>query len=80
MTSHASYVVGHVEEALAHAGETDVHVRVAPGRLVLTGNVPTVERRDAIGAIAATVGDELEVHNEVTVVPLAEPRGSETLP
>lgn len=62
------YVVGHVQEALAHEGETDVHAAVVAGRLVLTGNVATPMRREAVGVIASAAADGLEVVNELTVL------------
>jgi len=62
------YVVGHVQDALAHEGETDVHAAVVAGRLVLTGNVATPMRRDAVAVIASAAADGLEVVNELTVL------------
>jgi osmotically-inducible protein OsmY len=77
------YLTGHLEEALAHAGETDVHVRMASGRVVLTGTVTTEQRRDEITAIAAAMGDaetgDIEVVNEVTVLRCREPDEQEDL-
>lgn len=72
------YVTGHLEEALAQTGETDVHVQVASGALRITGNVTTELRRDAITAIAAEVTN-LDVENEVTVLSPGEPTGRETI-
>jgi len=66
--SVSDYVAGHVQEALTHTGETDVHVR-ADGRCVLlTGTVATEARRDASERIAATLAEGLEVRNDITVL------------
>ena len=67
------YVEGHLEEALAQTGETDVHVQVAPGQVLITGTVTTDLRRDAITAIATELVTDLAVHNEVTVLHPTEP-------
>ena len=73
------YVVGHVRDALAHEGETDVHAVVVAGRLVLTGNVATPARRDAVTAIAAGVAGELTVVNELSVLTCPPPDPAEEL-
>lgn len=73
------YVVGHVRDALAHEGETDVQAAVVAGRLVLTGNVATEERRQAVSAIAGAASDGLDVVNELTVVTAAAPAPREEL-
>lgn len=71
------YVAGHVQEGLAHAGETDVHVRVESGRLLLTGTVATDVRRDAAAAIATRLAEGLEVRNEISIVRQGEPGDQE---
>lgn len=68
-----SYIGGHLQEALAHEGETDVQVHVSGTRVLMTGTVATEARRDAVSAIAASVADGLEVHNQVTVLACTEP-------
>lgn len=76
------YVVAHVRDALAtdpRAGVLDVHATVSAGRLVLTGNVATPERREAIGVVAAEVADGLEVVNELTVLTSPGPGEMEEL-
>jgi osmotically-inducible protein OsmY len=72
------YVVGHLQEALAHSGETDVHVRVANGRVFVTGTVATEARRDTVTRIAASMTD-LDVHNEVVVLRCDAPGDREEL-
>lgn len=73
------YVVGHVRDALAHEGETDVQAAVVAGRLVLTSNVATEERRLAVSAIASRASDGLDVVNELTVVTASAPAPREEL-
>ena len=79
MSDGNDYVVGHLEEALAQTGETDVRVLVETGQLRITGNVTTELRRDAITAIASNLVENLDVRNEVTVLSPREPTGKETL-
>lgn len=73
------YVVGHVREALAHEGESDIQASVVAGRLVLTGNVATPDRREAMGALAAQTAGGLEVVNELTVLTSPPPGPPEDL-
>jgi hypothetical protein len=72
------YVAGHLEEALTHAGETDVHVLIEGERVVITGTVATEARRDAVGALATEL-TMLVVENDVAVVPCPAPDGREEL-
>ena len=62
------YVVGHVRDALAHEGETDVWAVVADGRLVLSGTVATTERRAAAVRTASAVADGLDVEDRIEVL------------
>ena len=73
------YVVGHVRDALAHEGESDVQAAVVAGRLVLTGNVATPARREAMGKLASQVAGGLEVVNELTVLTCPAPGPAEDL-
>jgi osmotically-inducible protein OsmY len=78
MSEH-EYLVGRVQEALAHEGETDVHVQVSPGHLLVTGNVATDERRRTVVDITRGLAGELAVHDHVTVLHCREPDGEEHL-
>jgi hypothetical protein len=69
----SDYVTGHVQEALAHAGETDVRVAVRPSELVLTGTVTTDERHRAVLSIASEHGDGLAVRDEIDVLQPSTP-------
>jgi hypothetical protein len=72
------YLAGHLEEALTHAGETDVRVIVVERRVVISGTVATEERRVAVAELAGTVTD-LDVANEVVVVAADAPGDREQL-
>jgi osmotically-inducible protein OsmY len=64
------YVVGHLQDALAHdprVNELGVTVAVRGNRLFLTGTVPTAERRDGVGAVAAELAPQCDVVNEIAV-------------
>ena len=62
------YVVGHVRDALAHEGETDVWAAVTDGMLVLSGTVATTERRRAAVRTASAVADGLLVDDRIEVL------------
>ena len=72
------YVAGHLEEELAHAGETDVHVHIEEGRVVISGTVATEARRVAVAELASAV-TELLVSNQVTVLVADAPAQREEL-
>lgn len=67
MTSD-DYVVGHVRDALAHDGETDVWASVTGGTLVLSGTVATAERRQAAVRTAVAVAGGLPVEDRIEVL------------
>ena len=77
--TNGDYLAGHVQEALAHVGETDVHVRSESGRLLLTGTVTTDLRREAAGRVASRLCEDLELRNEITVLRQREPDDDEVL-
>jgi hypothetical protein len=68
------YVIERVHRALAQdprVAAFDVEVTVAGGRVFLTGEVPTQERKDAISVVVGELLPEHEVCNETTVATLA---------
>lgn len=73
------YVVGHVRDALAHDGETDVQAAVVAGRLVLTGNVVTQSRRVHVTELASAAANGMEVVNELSVLDETVPSTPEEL-
>jgi hypothetical protein len=72
------YVAGHLEEALTHAGETDVHVLIDGERVVITGTVATEARREAVAELAGNI-TMLVVENDVAIVPCTTPDEREEL-
>ena len=73
-------VIARAREALAtdpRVGELELDLRVAGGRLVVGGGVPTEERRDGVGAVLRERFPDLEVVNLVTVVPTEPPAEEE---
>jgi Flp pilus assembly secretin CpaC len=67
------YIAGRLQEALAHAGETDVHVTISGDRVVLSGNVATDQRHREVIALARRTADGHEIVDGVTVLRTPEP-------
>ena len=72
MTSNEQpeYVIGHIQQALAtdpRTGELELDVRIAGGRIFLTGSVATKERCVAVEEVVREVAPGLDVANELTV-------------
>jgi hypothetical protein len=68
------YVIEHVQRALAQdprVSALDVEVTLAGGRVFLTGEVPTQERKEAISAVVAEILPDHEICNETSVATLA---------
>jgi hypothetical protein len=60
-----------LRQALAadpRVAETELDVRIAGGRIMISGTVPTQDRRDAVAAVTREHCPDLEVDNR-TVVP-----------
>lgn len=75
MIEPEDYAIEHLRNALAtdeRVAEMGLEVRIAAGKVFLTGQVPTEERRRAVGIVAGEVLAEYEVHNEITVTELAD--------
>ncbi|HVL05491.1 MAG TPA: BON domain-containing protein [Acidimicrobiales bacterium] len=69
------YVTQRVRDALTadeRVAEMGVEVRIAAGKVFLTGQVPTEERRQAVGVVAREVLPDYEVHNETVVTELGD--------
>jgi hypothetical protein len=75
----SDYVAGHVQEALAQVGETDVRVVVRGADLVMTGTVTTAERHRAVLSIATEHSDGLGVRDEIDVLQPSPPDDREVL-
>lgn len=69
------YDVQRLREALAtdeRVAEMGLQVRVAAGKVFLTGQVPTDERQRAVGVVAGEVLPDYEIHNETVVTELGD--------
>lgn len=76
------YQVGRIQQALAtdpRTGELELDVRIASGRVFLTGAVATAERRQAVEEVVRELAPDLEVHNELSVTEEQPPGPSERL-
>jgi hypothetical protein len=65
------YLVGRLQEAMARderVSALDIRIVVTGGRVHLTGEVPTEERRAALTEVAAEVLPGTPIRNEVTVL------------
>jgi hypothetical protein len=77
------YLIGRIHQALAtddRTGELELDVRLAGGRIFLTGTVATAERRGAVEEVVREVAPDVEVVNELTVAGDAPPGDEESLP
>lgn len=75
MNQEYQYLVGKLQEALAvdaRVNALDIRINIVNGRVHLTGEVPTEERRAAVLSIAREVLPDHEIRNEITVLELAE--------
>ena len=75
MNEPEDYAIQRVRDALAadeRVAEMGVQVRIAAGKVFLTGQVPTAERQRAVGAVAGEVLPQYEVHNETVVTELGD--------
>ncbi len=74
------YVAEHIRQALAgdpRVNEPELRVQVVAGRVVITGDLPTEERRRAIADVVHDVSPDLAVDNQTTVLgPAAAQRPS----
>ena len=74
MNQEYQYLVGKLQEALARdarVGALDIKITIAHGRVHLTGQLPTEERREAVQRVTREIVPELEVRNDITVLVLA---------
>jgi osmotically-inducible protein OsmY len=75
MIEPEDYTAQRLKEALAtdeRVAEMGIQVRLVAGKVFLTGQVATEERRQAVGAIAGEVLPEYEVHNDTVVTVVAD--------
>ena len=73
MDMEYQYLVAKLQNALAadtRVNALDIKVTVSAGRVHLTGQVPTAQRRAAVEQIAVETLPGLRVRNELTVLEL----------
>ena len=81
-TDETQYVAAHVQEALARdqrVNEPELGVTVVKGRVVVSGQVPSEERREAVTDVVRECCPDLEVENRTTAGRFPEADGVETV-
>jgi osmotically-inducible protein OsmY len=76
------YLIGRVQEALAHdprLGELDVQVKVVDRKVFLSGAVATTARCAAIAEVVTELLPDHEIHNQVVVAARDEDPAAEEL-
>lgn len=76
------YDAEHIRDALVQdprVNELDVHLRQVGDTIVVTGNVASGKRRDAITEVIAELVGAVKIRNEVTVTDLSAPSGQEVV-
>jgi osmotically-inducible protein OsmY len=69
------YAIQRLRDALAgdeRVAEMGIQVRLVAGKVFLTGQVPTAERQEAVGAVAAEVLPDYEIHNDTVVTAVGD--------
>jgi osmotically-inducible protein OsmY len=80
VSERPDYLPEHIREKLIHdprVAEQDLKVDVKDHRVLLGGNVSTLQLRDAITEVARELLPGYEIVNETTVVPATEPEDEE---
>ena len=68
MSTPDEYVIAHIREAIAReVGELGIDVRLASGKVFVSGVVPSEECRAQITAVVAAEAPDLELHNATSV-------------
>ncbi|MCM2323695.1 MAG: nucleotidyltransferase [Oligoflexia bacterium] len=76
----AEYGVGHLREALAEdprTNELDIEIEQAGNRILLRGEVPVADRRDAVEGIARERFPGFVIENQIRVISCPEPTETE---
>jgi len=75
------YTAEHVHQALAsdeRVSEPELRVKVVAGRVIITGDIHTHVRRDAVAAVVRDVDPDLLVDNQTSVLQ-TEPKSPATV-
>jgi osmotically-inducible protein OsmY len=73
---HDGYTAEHIHSALAsddRVSEPELRVQVVAGRVIITGDVHTESRRDAVAEVVREVDSRLVVDNQTTVIGTTPP-------
>ena len=76
------YVVARVRDALAHDAQVaalDLQVRIVGSELFLTGTVASETRRVAAEDVVRAAVPDLQIHNQLDVLPVEPPAGHEDI-
>lgn len=76
------YLVGRLQEALAsdpRVNALDIKIVLTGGKLHLTGQVPTEQRRQAVNEVIHEVMPDVAIRNELTLLELGQAAGPETI-
>lgn len=83
MTTEApEYLIGRIQQALAtdpRTGELELDVQIAGGRIFLTGSVTTDDRCRAVEAVVREIAPDLDISNDLSVVPEQDPGPEERI-
>lgn len=77
------YLIARIQEALAtdpRTGELELDVRIAGGRIFLTGTVSTLDRCAAVEEVVRELAPDYRVSNELSCVEVPDPGPEENLP
>lgn len=77
------YLIARIQEALAtdpRTGELELDVRIAGGRIFLTGTVSTQERCGAVEVVVREIAPGYQVSNELSCLEVPDPGPEESLP
>ena len=77
-----AYLTEHIRDALAHdprVSQPGISVTVAGGKILLSGEVATAERKSAATEVAEPLAEGHAVHNALTVSAPSEPADREDL-
>ena len=75
MTEPEDYAIQRLRDALAtdhRVAEMGVEVQVTGDKVFLTGQVATEARQQAVGAVAAEVLPDYDIHNQTSVTPVGD--------
>lgn len=82
MNDDYQYLVGRIQDALANdprVNKLDVKITVRQGRVHLTGQTSSEERRQSITLVVKEVAPDMEVRNEMTLIEISRPSQPEVI-